>query len=111
MSALRLLIYACGTPAEILDQQRQCTEMAPSYGPHEIVALAVDEPGETTAWVSACNMLCNGEVDRILVASRELVPGLKRIESITRELRTPPVRGSSPRHRRTRPTRRWGAGA
>lgn len=110
MRPLRVLIYACGTPAEIREQHEQCLQMAASYGPHEVVSLAAEQPGQTDAWTSACAMYCNGEVDMILVASRELVPGLDPIESVTREIRRLAPVSESPRHRRSRPLRRRRAG-
>lgn len=108
----RLLIYACGTPTEVAEQQEQCLLLAASYGPHEIVSIATDRPGQTAAWASALAMHAAGEVDRILCVSRDLVPALDPIDSVTREVNVPPrALQPSPRHRRTRPLRRGAGGA
>jgi hypothetical protein len=89
MPTLRVLIYACGTPEEILDQQGQCMTLADDLGPHEVVSLATDPPGETVGWASVCTMISSGEVDKVLVASRDLIPALDVLESVTREIRMP----------------------
>jgi len=112
--SIRVLIYACGTPAEILEQQDRCSRYITGLGGREIVSAATDEPGQVVGWTSACAMVCSGDVDCIVVASRSLVPGLDPIDSITREIQRLPIdpqRLPSPRHRRAQPLRRWAGGA
>jgi hypothetical protein len=97
MPTLRVLIYAHGTPDEIHQQQAQCITLAAQLGPHDIVSLASDPPGQTAAWASVTAMIAAGAVDKVLVASRDLVPALDVLESVTAELRVPrPRDGEEP---------------
>jgi hypothetical protein len=87
----RVLIYARGTPDEISAQQAACLEQLVN---HEIVSLAFDGPDGASGWISANAMLADGEVDRIMLASRSVIPHV--IDSVTQRL-------PSRRPRRLRP--------
>lgn len=78
----RVLIYARGTAAEIIDQQDQCQRIAELITGYEIVSVAADPPNGSDGWISANSMLADGEVDRIMISSRDVIPRL--IESVTR---------------------------
>lgn len=87
---LRLLIYARGTIEEIARQQAECTlRVAPG---EVVVSLASDPPDGSSGWTSANAMLGRGEVDRILVTSRSVIPNV--VESLT-----PQLPGRRPRRR------------
>lgn len=94
MSELRrVLIYARGLPEEIADQQTECmTRVAPG---EVVVSVASDPPDGSSGWISANQMLAQGEVDRILMASRSVIPDV--VESLTQQL---PGRRPLRRHRR-----------
>lgn len=88
----RLLIYARGTTEEITDQQDGClSRVAPG---EVVVSVATDPPGGSSGWLSANAMLARGEVDRILMASRSVIPDV--VESLTQQL---PGRRPRRRHR------------
>lgn len=84
MPELRILIYARGTPAEIIDQHAKCYAAADNLGEHQVVSLASDTPDGSDGWESANAMLAAGEVDRILVATRDVIPIMEAVDSVTR---------------------------
>lgn len=77
----RIVIYARGTPDEIAAQQAACLDQ---LGGREIVSLASDPPDGSAGWISANAMLAAGEVDRILMTSRKIIPNV--IDSVTQRL-------------------------
>lgn len=81
---MRAVIYARGDPDEIGRQQEQCRIMAESSDT-EVVALATDRPDCSDAWHDANAMVVDGEADKILIASRDVIPHL--IESVTGHIR------------------------
>lgn len=102
----RVLLYARGTKQEIRDQHDECQQTAEDLG-EEIVSLASDPPDGCDGWASARAMLAAGEVDRIRVTSRDVIPIAPYVESATREMRSPlhgrdPERGEPPWRRRPR---------
>lgn len=118
MSASRILIYARGTPAEIIDQHAQCYTAAEHLGAHQVVSLASDPPGGSDGWASANAMVAAGEIDRILVATRDVIPIMSVVDSVTRGVQ--PLPGAhqhagqgtdAQNRRRTRPMPRGGGGA
>lgn len=86
---IRIVIYARGTPEEIAAQQAKCLGQLED---RETVSLASDPPDGSAGWISANAMLAAGEVDRIMIASRKVIPNV--IDSVTR--RIPPL-GRRPR--------------
>lgn len=78
----RLLIYARGSIEEIADQQAEC--MSRVAATEVVVSLASDPPDGSSGWMSANAMLARGEVDRILMASRSVIPNV--VESLTQQL-------------------------
>jgi hypothetical protein len=80
---LRILIYARGEADEIRGQQRTCRRIADRLG-REVVSLASDPPDGSSGWTSANALISTGEVDRILVASRNVIPNV--VESVTMAL-------------------------
>lgn len=100
---VRILIYSRGTAEEIAEQQATCLDDAARIGARAVVSLASDAPGESTGWESAQAMLDSGEIDRILVASRDVIPPLSAVESTTRAIKSPfQGRDEPPWHRRPR---------
>ncbi|GAA0739199.1 hypothetical protein Drose_04010 [Dactylosporangium roseum] len=81
MSAVRLVMYARGTAEEIETQRAACVEITEGLAEYEIAATAADPPDGSDGWISANAMVSNGEVDRILIASRSVIPNI--IESVT----------------------------
>jgi hypothetical protein len=90
----RLLIYARGTPEEIADQRAECL-LRVGRG-EAVVSVASDPPDGSAGWISANAMFARGEVDRIMVASRRVIPTI--VESLTQQL---PGRRPRRRHRLT----------
>lgn len=88
----RILIYARGTPAEVVDQHAQCYAAAGMLGDHEVVSLASDGPGCSDGWDSANAMLAASTIDRILVSSRDVIPIMSAVDSVTRGFQ--PVHGA-----------------
>lgn len=91
------------------DQLRRIAELCKGNG-YTPVAVVQEQPGGADGLIDALRMVHSGEADRIVMASRELLPTL--IESATDESPGPGAAGlhrrTATRHRRTRPTRRRG---
>lgn len=91
---IRILIYGRGTPAEVIDQHALCNAAAGMLGSHQVVSLASDPPGGSAGWESATAMVAAGEVDRILVATRDVIPIMAIVDSVTRGVQ--PLRDGPP---------------
>lgn len=76
----RVVIYARGLPDEVKIQQDACIEQLTNA----IVSVASDPPDGSDGWISANMMLADGQVDRILMASRRVIPTV--IDSLTQHI-------------------------
>lgn len=111
----RVVVYLQDVTEELDDEQlRQVAELCKGHG-YTPVAVVQERPGGVDGLIDALRMVHDGEADRIVMASRDLLPDL--FESATGErpplFRELPAQQQRPaaRHRRTRPTRRGGEGA
>lgn len=111
----RVVVYLQDVTEELDEAQlRRVAELCKGHG-YTPVAVVQERPGGADGLIDALRMVRSGEADRIVMASRDLLPDL--FESATGEranlwLRELPAQQQRPaRHRRTRPTRRGGEGA
>jgi hypothetical protein len=108
----QVLIYVCGTGAEIDRQLSDAYQVCERRGYH-IVAVFRELPGATTRWHEANRMLRHGQADQIIVASVLNVPDL--LESATGALPGPRfwqgVARRATQRRRIRPVPRPDGGA
>lgn len=81
-----LVIYARGTDDQVAEQQTECIT---NLEEPARVTLIKDAPGESSGWESAQAMRAAGLVDRIVTASRDVVPPMDGVESVSGEIRSP----------------------
>lgn len=100
----RVVIYVRGTDRAVVEQLQQCQELC-TRRRYQVVGIARDMPGGSTAWEDANGMVRRGAADRIIMASACVVP--EHLESATGALPGPGLmRRMAGAHRRIRPIRR-----
>ncbi len=100
---LRAVIYVNGTDQQRGEQLQRCNETCDRRR-YAVSGVARDDGRTTEGWVDAQLLRRSGAVDRIVVASRRVVPQVEYLESATGEIPREPVTppAASPRHRRPR---------